>query len=122
MKPTITTDISSQLAELAARAEARDLRQRGFDKSPVNTIQVVLPRSWACALMYGDYSGVWNYEEHEIKSYLAYLEKLHKAHVDCVDVAEGDEFAWRNDVNNLGGPTCIATFSLSPHLGYLAQA
>lgn len=33
MKPTITTDIRSQLAKLAARAEARDLRQREFDTS-----------------------------------------------------------------------------------------
>ena len=121
MKPTITTNIRSQLAELAARAEARDLRQRGFDKSRYGTIKVVVPAHWACPLLYGDYTGLWDNEEREIESYLAHLRALHNAHVDCVDITEGDEFAWRNDVNNLGGPTCIATFSLSPRLGYLAQ-
>lgn len=121
MKPTITTDIRSQLAELASRAEARDLRQRELDKPHLETIEVIVPAHWACPLVYGDYSGLWCSERREIESYLAHLRALHNAHVDCVDIAEGDEFAWRNDVNNLGGPTVIATFSISPRQGYLAQ-
>ncbi len=121
MKPNITTNIRSQLAELAARAEARDLRQRELDKPHLETIEVILPAHWASPLMNGDYSGLLNNERREIESYLASLSKLHNAHVGCMNIAEGDDFAWRNDVNNLGGATCIATFYLSPRLGYLAQ-
>jgi hypothetical protein len=117
----MTTNIRSQLAELASRAEARDLRQRGFDKSLYKTITVVVPAHWACPLLYGDYTGLWDNEEREIDSYLANLRELHNAHIECVNIDKGEQFAWRNDVNNLGGPTCIATFSISPRLGYLAQ-
>jgi hypothetical protein len=114
MHPTITTDIRSQLAELAARAEQRDLRQRDLDEPYLKTIEVIVPAHWACPLLYGDYTGLFDNECREIKSYLANIRALHNAHVDCVDIAEGDQFAWRNDVNNLGGPTCIATFCIFP--------
>jgi hypothetical protein len=121
MKPTITTNVRSQLAELASRAEARDLCQRRFDRSLYKTIEVVVPAHWACPLLYGDYTGLWRNEERELDSYLDHLRAVHNAHVDCVDIQKGEQFAWRNDVNNVGGPTCIATFSISPRQGYLAQ-
>ncbi len=89
MKPTITTDIRSQLAELAARAEARDLRQRELDKPHLETIEVIVPAHWACPLVYGDYSGLSDDEAQEIDDFLASEPTL----AECIDVSEDVYFA-----------------------------
>lgn len=126
MHPTITTDIRSQLAELAARAEQRDLRQRELDCTvPAHKIEIVeytVPAHWANRLLHGECEGLTSDELNEIHSFLKRIKGDRKYSLDCAAITEGDAFAWHNDANNVGGPTCIATFYLSPRLGYLAQA
>lgn len=122
MNPTITTDIRTQLAELAARAEQRDLAARELDRTHVTTFRSIVPAHWASPLLYNDYTGLWDEEVAEIKSHLNQLRSIHKAPIACVSIDEHSEFAWRNDANNLGGPTITATFHISPRLGFPAQA
>lgn len=75
----------------------------------IYTETYTLPAYWASYLINGDASGMEDAEVAEVDSWLTAHPKLGA----CLDVSEGEEFAWRNDANSLGGDVAEFTFPLN---------
>jgi len=69
----------------------------------LNTVSYTLPADWASYLVNGDASGLSDAEQKEVDAFCDGLGF-------CIDCSNENEFSWRNDANNLGGPVADFTF------------
>lgn len=76
----------------------------------MKTQSFILPSYWACALLYGDESGLSELESRDLAAWLNSYPKLGL----CVDCSETPEFRWSNDANNVGGDCLEFTFECLP--------
>lgn len=71
--------------------------------SKIKTEVYTLPEHWAPALINGDFSGLSDSEEQEIKEFC-------EGKGSCLNCSEESFFKWRNDANNLGANCLEFTF------------
>jgi len=65
----------------------------------------ILPAHFASYLVNGDATSL---EQNEINEIVAFTEKHNL--LNCIDCTDESWFAWRNDMNNLGGDVMEFTF------------
>lgn len=71
----------------------------------IETETYTLPAHWACALIYGDYSGLEDADQEELDRWLEAEQPGY-----CIDCAEEPYFATSNDAGTLAGDVIEYTF------------
>lgn len=63
----------------------------------MKTIKLMLPEFWACALVYGDFSGLEDDEANELEAWQSYASTENIGH--CVDVGHEKSFIQYHDAS-----------------------
>lgn len=121
MKPTITTDIRSQLAELAAHAEQRDLAARELDRAaglPTRVEHFTLPSFWASYIINRDSSSLFELDRKEVDRCLDWIHDVQfekdGSTLYPVSILDDSRYQDDNDWDNIGGMVSTYVFHYGP--------